>query len=47
MLGKLPVLSLEILDLVKEWGRLTLGEAVTLTEANRNTLKLHVKGWVE
>lgn len=47
LLGKLPVLSLEILDVLKERGRLTLGEAVILTEANRNTLKLHFKGLVE
>jgi hypothetical protein len=36
-------LSAEIMHIVEEHGRLTVCEAVLLTEANRNTIKLHLK----
>src|SRR3546814_5805723 len=39
----LPPLSTEILDLAKEHGRLTIGQIVTLTGANRNTVKKHLQ----
>jgi len=40
---KLPKLSGEILALLKEHERLTIGEIETLTEANRNTLKVRLR----
>ena len=42
-LERLPALSSEILQVVKERGRLTMADAVTLTGANRNTLKVHLR----
>ncbi len=42
----LPALSLEILELAKEHGRLTISEVVTLTGANRNTVKKHLQALV-
>lgn len=41
VLAALPDLSLRILELIRERGRLTLKSAVELTGANRNTAKLH------
>lgn len=46
-LERLPALSSEILQVVKERGRVTMAEAVTLTGANRNTLKVHLRRLVE
>ena len=47
LLTKLPELSLQIMDYVREHGRITVSEAVTITDANRSTLKDHFKGLVE
>lgn len=41
--GKLPALSLQIVALIKSRGRITNSEIVTLTEANRNTVKKHLE----
>ncbi|TRZ75971.1 MAG: DUF977 family protein, partial [Chitinophagaceae bacterium] len=41
--AKLPELSLKILELVKSRGRITISEVVTLTNANRNTIKKHLE----
>jgi Fic family protein len=43
LLGQLPELSLNILDLVKSRGRITISDIVTLTKANRNTVKKHLE----
>ena len=43
LLAKLPDLSIRILDHVREHGRITIADAVTITGASRNTLKLHFK----
>ena len=43
----LPEMSLHILDLVKEHGRITIGHVARLTGANRNTLKGHLRNLVE
>ena len=43
VLAALPDLSLRILELIRERGRLTLKSAVELTGANRNTAKLHLQ----
>jgi Fic family protein len=47
VLGTLPELSLQIVDAVKERGRVTIGEVVNLTGANRNTVKKHLATLVE
>jgi Fic family protein len=43
LLARLPDLSIRILDHARDHGRITIGDAVTLTGASRNTLKLHFK----
>jgi predicted HTH transcriptional regulator len=43
VLATLPELSLQIVDFVREHGRITLKDAITLTGANRNTLKQHLR----
>jgi len=43
VLAALPDLSLRILELTRERGRITLKSAVELTGANRNTAKLHLQ----
>lgn len=43
MMESLPPLSLSILELAKEHGRLTVADIVKLTGANRNTVKKHVQ----
>lgn len=42
----LPELSMQILELAKAHGRLTIGQIVRLTGANRNTVKKHLKSLV-
>lgn len=42
VLGDLPELSVQILELVREHGRITVAEAAKLTGANRNTIKDHL-----
>ena len=43
----LPELSTQLIDYLREHGRLTMKEAETLTGASRNTLKVHFKRLVE
>lgn len=43
VLAALPELSLKILELTRERGRMTLQNAVELTGANRSTAKLHLQ----
>ena len=43
ILGDLPDLSARILELARERGRVTVGEAAKMTGASRNTVKDHVK----
>lgn len=47
VLANLPKLSLKIVELAREHGRVTIGEVVTLTAASRNTLKQHLRMLVE
>ncbi len=47
IMGALPELSLQIIDAVKERGRITIGEIVNLTGANRKTVKKHLASLVE
>lgn len=47
ILSNLPQLSLQIVDQAREHGRVTIGEMVKLTGANRNTLKEHFRSLVE
>jgi Fic family protein len=44
--SKLPELSVQILELVKAHGRLTIGQIVEITGANRNTIKKHLQALV-
>jgi len=43
MMGSLPEVSAQLLDLVRDHGRLTIGDAERLTGENRNTLKQHFR----
>jgi len=43
ILGDLPELSVQILELCREHGRITVAEATRATGANRNTVKDHLK----
>ena len=47
VLAALPKLSLQIVEFVREHGRITMGEAIRLTNSNRNTLKQHFRALVE
>lgn len=47
VLATLPELSLQILEFAREHGRITIGEAIKLTGASRNTLKQHFRSLVE
>ncbi len=47
LLTNLSDLSIQILDALKDRGRITIGEAVIITGANRNTLKPHFKNLLE
>lgn len=44
--NKIPPLSLQIIELIKNHGSISIGEAATTTGANRNTLKLHFRNLV-
>ena len=43
MLGELPSLSVQILDIAREHGRVTVADAVKITGVSRNTVKDHIK----
>lgn len=47
LLGLLPPLSLQILEITKSRGRMTISDIVTLTNANRNTVKKHLENLVK
>jgi len=47
VLAALPELQLEIVEFACEHGRVTIGEAIKLTSASRNTLKQHFRILVE
>ena len=47
VLAAMPTLQLQIVELAREHGRVTIGEAITLTGASRNTLKQHFRKLVE
>ena len=47
VMGTLPELSIQIVDAIKERGRVTIGDIVSLTGANRNTVKKHLASLVE
>jgi Fic family protein len=47
VIEKLPALSVQILELAREHGRLTIRQIVTLTGANRNTVKKHLRSLVD
>lgn len=47
VLAALPVHSLHIVEFAREHGRVTIGDAIKLTGASRNTLKQHFRNLVE
>lgn len=47
VLANLPRLSLQIVEFAREHGRVTIGNAIKLTGASRNTLKVHLRDLVE
>ena len=47
VLAALPELSLQIVEFAREHGRVTIGDAIKLTGASRNTLKQHLRNLVE
>ncbi len=47
MLGALPELSVQILEIAREHGRVTVANAEKVTGANRNTIKVHLKTLTE
>lgn len=47
VLASLPELSLQIVEFAREHGRITMGDAIRLTDGNRNTLKQHFRTLVE
>jgi Fic family protein len=47
VLARLPDLSLSIVELARERGRITIMEATELTGANRNTVKVHLRRLVD
>ena len=47
VLAAMPELSLLIVEFTREHGRVTIGDAIKLTNASRNTLKQHFRALVE
>jgi Fic family protein len=47
VLAALPELSLHIVEFAREHGRVTIGDAIRLTGASRNTLKQHFRNLVD
>ena len=47
VLAALPELSLHIVEFAREHGRVTIGDALRLTGASRNTLKQHLRNLVD
>lgn len=47
VLASLPELSLQIVEFAWEHGRITMGDAIRLTNGNRNMLKQHFRALVE
>ena len=43
IIGALPTLSVEILEIAREHGRVTVNDAVKATQASRNTIKDHMR----
>jgi DeoR/GlpR family transcriptional regulator of sugar metabolism len=46
VLAPLPQLSLQIVKLAREHGRVTMGDVIRLTGVSRNTLKQHFRALV-
>lgn len=47
VIATMPKLQLQIVEFAREHGRVTIGEAIKLTGASRNTLKQHFRALVE
>lgn len=46
VIDTLPELSVQVLELVKEHGKITISQIVKITGANRNTVKKHLQSLV-
>ena len=46
MVDTLPELSIQILELAKDQGKITISQIVKTTGANRNTIKKHLQSLV-
>ena len=47
ILAALPVLSLQIIELIQKQGRITMNEIVVASGVNRNTIKVHLRKLVQ
>lgn len=47
VLAAMPALSLLIVELIQKQGRITMSEVVIASQANRNTVKVHLRKLVE
>jgi Fic family protein len=47
VLAALPALALQVVEFAREHGRVTMGDAIRLTGASRNTLKQHFRSLVQ
>jgi len=47
VLAALPTLALQVVEFAREHGRVTMGDAIRLTGASRNTLKQHFRALVQ
>ena len=47
LLGELPDLSVKIVEIARQHGRVTVSEAVRVTGISRNTIKDHLKALVK
>lgn len=46
IIGELPALSIQILDIARDRGRVSVADAVRVTQASRNTIKGHIQAMV-
>jgi DNA-binding IclR family transcriptional regulator len=47
MVAELPELAVKIIDQARQHGRVTIGDMIRVTGANRNTLKEHFRSLVQ
>jgi Fic family protein len=47
LLAQMPALSVQLIDIARKQGRVTVAQAVELTGVNRNTVRAHLKRLVD